>query len=172
MSKKIWILVSMLLIATMVLAACGGEATPEPTTAPVVEEPTMAPEPTAVPVEPTVAPVEPTAVPSAEPCPDGEKTVSVWHHWEGAYLDAIAAAYADYTANVNPCVKVELTFVDSVNDSISVAIPAGEGPDIIAWANDQIGTQALAGNIVDLTTLGVDTAYLESNFEPAAVAGM
>jgi arabinogalactan oligomer / maltooligosaccharide transport system substrate-binding protein len=53
-----------------------------------------------------------------------------------------------------------------------VAIPAGEGPDIIGWANDQIGTQALAGNIVALDGYGIDMAYLNANFEPAAVRGV
>jgi putative multiple sugar transport system substrate-binding protein len=42
MSKKIWILISMLLIATMVLAACGGTATEAPAE-PAAEEPTAAP---------------------------------------------------------------------------------------------------------------------------------
>lgn len=174
MNKKIWILASMLLIATMVLTACGGAATVAPTTAPAAEEPTAAPvEPTVAPAEPTMAP-EATMAPTAETaaCPDGEKTISIWHGWSGAYLDAIAAAFANYTATVNPCVKVELTFTQDIANAITVAIPAGEGPDIIAWANDAIGTQALAGNIVDLTTLGVDVPFLEANYEPAAVAGV
>jgi len=179
MSKKIWILISMLLIATMVLAACGGGATEEPAaTEPVaVEEPTAVPEePTAAPEEPTAAPEEPTAAPE-EPvvegvCASGQTyTITVWHQWDGKYLDAITAAFNDYMA-ANPCVTIDLSKPESVNDALSVAIPAGEGPDIIGWANDQIGTQALAGNIIDLTTLGIDVAYLEENFEPAAVAGM
>jgi arabinogalactan oligomer/maltooligosaccharide transport system substrate-binding protein len=59
-----------------------------------------------------------------------------------------------------------------VSAALNVAIPAGEGPDILGWANDKIGVQALAGNIIDLGTLGVDTAFLESTYEPAAVQGV
>ena len=53
MSKKIFALMSFLIVFSMVLAACGGGATEAPA------EPTAAPvEPTAAPVEPTVPPVE------------------------------------------------------------------------------------------------------------------
>jgi len=65
MSKKFFILMTILVLASMVLAACQPAATPtaapEPTAVP---EPTKAPEPTAVP-EPTKAP-EPTAVPEVK----------------------------------------------------------------------------------------------------------
>jgi arabinogalactan oligomer / maltooligosaccharide transport system substrate-binding protein len=61
---------------------------------------------------------------------------------------------------------------ENVNDALRVAIPAGEGPDIIAWANDQIGTQALAGNIAPLDDYGIDMAFLDSTFEPAGVNGV
>jgi basic membrane protein A and related proteins len=65
MSKKIFPLLAILLVASLILAACAPAATPEPT--PVPEQPAPAPvEPTAPPVEPTAPPVEPTA-PPAEP---------------------------------------------------------------------------------------------------------
>jgi raffinose/stachyose/melibiose transport system substrate-binding protein len=70
MSKKIAYLFSLLVIATMVLTACGGAAaTPAPveaTTAPV-ELPTTAPaQPTAAPVEATTAPAQPSAAAGGE----------------------------------------------------------------------------------------------------------
>jgi arabinogalactan oligomer/maltooligosaccharide transport system substrate-binding protein len=52
-----------------------------------------------------------------------------------------------------------------------VAVPAGEGPDILAWVQDQIGRNALTGNIVPITEW-VDEAYLTENFEPAAANAM
>jgi basic membrane protein A and related proteins len=65
MSKKIFQLLAILLVASLILAACAPAATPAPT--PVPEQPEPAPvEPTAPPVEPTAPPVEPTA-PPAEP---------------------------------------------------------------------------------------------------------
>ena len=66
-----WFIISLIAVLSMILAACGGAATPTqapaaPTAVPAAPaEPTKAPEPTAAPAEPTKAP-EPTAVP-AEP---------------------------------------------------------------------------------------------------------
>ncbi len=45
-------------------------------------------------------------------------------------------------------------------------------PTFIGWANDQIGSQALVGNIIDLDTLGVTQDFLNSTYEPAAVKGV
>ncbi|WP_343414828.1 hypothetical protein [Candidatus Amarolinea dominans] len=42
----------------------------------------------------------------------------------------------------------------------------------MAWTNDQIGNNALVGNIVPLNDLGVDEAFLKSTYEAAPVNGM
>lgn len=172
--KKTFVLLALLLIASLVLAACGGGAA-TPTAAPV-EEPTAAPveEPTAAPVEePTAAPVEePTAATEGGACTGTPVKVTVWHGWAGAYLEAIETVFADYTAKVDPCVTIELSKVDNLSDALAVAVPAGEGPDILAWANDQIGKNALSGNIVPLNDQGVTEDFLKETYEPAAVQGM
>lgn len=182
MSKKIWTLVSFLLIATLLLAACAQQAAPttepaaptsapaEPTTAPAVE-PTKAAEPTTAPAAEATKPAEATTAPTAAASTGEQKTITIWHQWDGAYLDAITAAFNDYTAQ-HPDVKIDLTKPDDVSNALKVAIPAGEGPDIIGWANDQIGNQALVGNIIALDDLGVDQAFLKSTYEPAAVNGV
>jgi len=73
--KKTMKWLAVLIAAILLLAAFGCKtqpAQPDPTAAPVVEEPTAAPvEPTAAPVEPTEAPAEPTE----EPAPDTSITV-------------------------------------------------------------------------------------------------
>jgi arabinogalactan oligomer / maltooligosaccharide transport system substrate-binding protein len=137
MIKKIWSLLTVLLLATMVMSAC---TTPKATV-----------EPTAT----TAAPV----------------TITIWHQWDGKYLDAITAVFTAYMAE-HPNVTIVLDKPDNVSDALKVAIPAGQGPDIIGWANDQIGKQAVVGNIVDLTTLGLDMNFLNSTYEPAAVNGV
>jgi arabinogalactan oligomer / maltooligosaccharide transport system substrate-binding protein len=161
--KKLMPLMAILLIASFVLAACAPAATP--TAAP---EPTKAPEATAAP-EATKAP-EPTTAPEATAAPEAV-TITIWHQWDGAYLDAISAVFKAYET-AHPNVKIDLSKPDDVANALNTAIPAGEGPDIIGWANDKIGVQAQAGNIIDLGTLGVDQAFLDSTYEPAAVKGV
>lgn len=113
-----------------------------------------------------------TAVPTAEPTKPPEPVkLTVWHQWSGDYLTAIQAVFDAYTA-ANPNVTFDLTKPDAPMDALKVAIPAGEGPDIIGWANDQIGSLALQGYIADLGTLGVDEAFLNANYEPASVKGV
>src|SRR5512143_2162898 len=57
-----------MLIAALLLSACGGAATP--TQAPPPAQPTAAPaQPTAVPAQPTEAPAQPTATAAATPLP-------------------------------------------------------------------------------------------------------
>ena len=164
MSKKFLPLISLILIAAFVLAACKPAATPAPTEEPVMEEPmteTVVEEPTAAP-----AMEEPTAEPAME-----TTTISIWHQWDGKYLEAIEQAFRDYEA-LHPEVKIDLSKPEDTANALNVAIPAGEGPDIIGWANDKIGEQAFNGNIVALDDYGIDMAYLNSNFEPAAIAGV
>jgi len=140
-------LIALFLAAAMILAACGSNQTAtQPTTAPAEQ--------------PTTAPAEqPTTAPSAQ-----QVTIRIWHQWDGAYLTAIEQAFRDYEA-ANPNVKIDLSKPEDVSNALNVAIPAGEGPDIIGWANDQIGQQALVGN-------GITEDFLRSTYEPAAVNGV
>jgi basic membrane protein A and related proteins len=64
MSKKIYSLLAVLLVASLILAACAPAATTEPTPVPVEPEPVQ-PEP--APVEPTPVPAEPEPVEPTEP---------------------------------------------------------------------------------------------------------
>jgi len=158
MKKTLFSLLALLVVVSLVLAACG--PTPEPTQAP---EPTKAAEP-----EPTKA-AEPEPTKAEEP-PE-QVTISIWHQWSGDYLKAIEQAFKDYEAE-HPGVTIDLSKPEDTANALSVAIPAGEGPDIIGWANDQIGAQALAGNIVPLNDYGIDMTFLNSTYEPAAVRGV
>jgi arabinogalactan oligomer/maltooligosaccharide transport system substrate-binding protein len=146
MKRTLFVLASLMIISTMVLTACGGGGEVVETEAPVVDN---------------GAPVVP-----AEPV-----TITIWHQWSGDYLTAITEVFTSYMA-AHPEVTIDLSKPDDVTAALAVAIPAGEGPDIIGWANDQIGTNALNGNIVALDEYGVDMAFLESTYEPAAVAGV
>jgi len=157
MKRMLFILVSIMIAGSILLAACT-TTTPAPTTAPVVA--------TTAPGNAVVPTTAPTAAPTAAPV-----TIQIWHQWSGAYLDAITAAFNQYMVD-HPNVTIDLSKPDDVTSSLQVAIPAGQGPDIIAWANDQIGTNALKGNIVALDDYGIDMNFLNSTYEPAAVAGV
>lgn len=67
MSKKLYAILSVLLLASIALAACAPAATPAPTAAPA--QPTAAApapaQPTAAPAQPTAAPAQPTSAPAA-----------------------------------------------------------------------------------------------------------
>jgi arabinogalactan oligomer/maltooligosaccharide transport system substrate-binding protein len=188
---KILKLASVMVLMALVLAACGGGSTTpaaQPTAAPAGAAPTAAPAeaaPTAAPAEaaPTAAPAEaaPTAAPAEAapteeptPVPDalgsGDTKIVIWHRWEGEYYNTIKQIFADYATKNN--VQIELLLVQDVANKAQIAIPSGQGPDIIAWVNDRIGDSALNEIIQPLDEYGIDQAYLTSNFTPVAAAAM
>src|ERR1041385_7672903 len=160
MKIKLLPLFSLLVVASLMLAACGGAAatTAAPTQAPATSAPA------------TSAPATQAATEAATQAA-GVKTITIWHGWTGDYLTAIAQTFKDYEAS-HPNVKIELSHPDDLNNALKVAIPAGQGPDIIAWVNDQIGANAIAGNIVALDDYGITQDFLKSTYEPAAVQGV
>ena len=186
---------SLLIAASMILAACGGAvattapaatSAPADTSAPAATQAPAATEAAAPAVTDTAAAAAATDTPAAEataaatssPTPEptattrpGATKITIWHQWDGKYLDAIKAVFADYE-KAHPDVQIDLSKPNDVQNALNVAIPAGQGPDIIGWANDAIGGQALKGNIVDLDSLGVDEAFMKSVYEPAAVTGV
>src|SRR5512140_1791754 len=134
MKRTFFVLVSLLVLVSLVLSACGATptATPLPptatavpptkapvaptnTTAPVAAAPTattaaMAAA-TAAPVPPTKAPApsgSPTVPPpTPTPIPGQAGIITIWHGYQGDYLTAINGVIADYT-KANPNVKIQL----------------------------------------------------------------
>lgn len=177
-------------VLAVLLAACGGgSASPAATSAPAAPAATTAPaaaataapaaEATAAPAAEATAAPEPTAAPAAdaptaEPAPEtlgsGSTKIVIWHGWDGAYAEAIKAAFADYAAKNN--VQIELLKVSDLNNKVQVAVPSGQGPDIIAWVNDQIGKNVLAEIIQPVDQYGIDEAYLKDNFTDQASTAM
>ena len=109
---------ALLIVAAMLLAACGGSATP--TTAPAA--------PAAQPAEATVAPAEePTEAAAA---PSGDVTELVLMGWssspaENERLQAIVDQYNAATPNVN----VTLSQVPDYDTKLQVSLAGGSPPD-------------------------------------------
>ncbi len=154
--KKLLYVLSLLIIASMVLAACGGSAA---TQAPAAE-----------PAAPAAATDEPAA-PAAEPA-STDKIQIRWFVGLGTGTDPEQVATqeevaADFNASQD---KIELVLeivpFDSARDTLSTQIASGAGPDIVGpvgWG----GSNDFFGQWLDITPY-MDTFDL-SVFDPALV---
>ncbi|TLN09550.1 BMP family ABC transporter substrate-binding protein, partial [bacterium] len=142
MAKKLSLVLAVVVMASMILAACAPAATP--TAAPV--------EPTAAPVEPTAAPVEPTVAPTKPPVAkikvcevtdtggidDKSFNATAWKGVtdaieklgiEGKYLES--QEVADYEKNINAFIEEKCDLIIPVGfflaDATSAA--AAANPD-------------------------------------------
>lgn len=145
--KKIQL--ALLVALSLLLAACGDITAVSPS-APADDD--GASTASAAPTE-----AEPEAV-----------TISIWHGWQGEYFNSISEVFDRYM-EANPHVTIELTEVTDLSDQIVIAVPAGEGPDIVAFANDWIGRLAETNVIVPLDE-HIDRAEYEATFTETAVA--
>jgi arabinogalactan oligomer/maltooligosaccharide transport system substrate-binding protein len=187
MKLKWNLLVALLVIMAMALVACGGGTTDnandnegqEPAATDAAPEENENEGEEVEEVEPTEEMMEEateemmeeaTEEPMEEETTGEQTTITLWHGWDGAYYEAIEEVFNQYEAD-HPEVNIELVRQDNLSDAMAVAVPAGEGPDILAWVQDQVGRNALVGNIVPITEW-VDEAYLNENFEPAAANAM
>lgn len=59
-----------------------------------------------------------------------------------------------------------------MSNKAQLAVPTGQGPDIIVWVDDQIGKNALKQIIQPLDQYGVNEAYLKENFTDTATKAM
>jgi maltose-binding protein MalE len=85
-----------------------------------------------------------------------EVTLVLWHAKQDAEGDALLALIDTFQA-ANPGITIEQVYNPSgtLQDSFLAAAGAGEGPDMIIWANDSTGPWASAGLIADLSS-GID----------------
>lgn len=96
-------------------------------------------------------------------------TITIWHNWQGSYLDAKKAIFDAYHAQY-PNVTINLVHQDDLATKVTTAVPAGQGPDIIAWVDDVIGKFVKLEVIKPIDGLdGVDMSYMNSNFSKPAV---
>jgi maltose-binding protein MalE len=146
--KKSVSLFSLIVVMSIVLAACGPAAT---TVAPATAVP-----PTAVP--PTSAPtkVPPTAAPLG--------TLTIWA--DDTRTPILQGMAAKFLADNNVQLVVQdIGVVQDIRSQAIIAIPAGQGPDIYVGVHDWLGALVSSG-LVSPIDLG-DTA---AKFVPSALA--
>ena len=111
--RTLWLALSLVVVLSLVLAACG----PQPT------EETPAPVPTE---EPTPVETEP---------PEPEISLVIWaDETRAPILQALAE---DFQASYG--VGLDVQQVADINDQLPIAAPAGEGPDIFIGPHDRLG---------------------------------
>jgi ABC-type glycerol-3-phosphate transport system substrate-binding protein len=114
--KKLFALLSVLVLASMLLAACGSPATP---VAPAATEP------------PAVA----TEAPAATEAPEEERVLEIWTHEFPPLQDAMTTKWIPEFEAAHPGVKVKLTAIPfagvvAYDAKLLAALSGGSGPDL------------------------------------------
>ncbi|MHB8087150.1 MAG: extracellular solute-binding protein [Anaerolineaceae bacterium] len=136
MTKKLSLLLSVVIISALLLAACG---TPAATEAPVVA---------------TEAPVAATEAPVATEAPAEPVTISWWHiTTKDPGLTEFQKMADDYMA-MHPNVTIELTILENeaFKTKLTTVMQSGEVPDIFqSWGQGGMIEQVNAGLLKDIT---------------------
>ncbi len=125
---------------------------------------------TPAPTPQTPASPSATATATPLPTPSARRVITIWHDWPGDYEEAYTIVAEEYNA-AHPEVRVELVKTERLNTALSTELPPGEGPDIIRWQQNRIGTAAQRGLIVPLDGFVTQWA-LKQTYEPAAAQAM
>ncbi len=160
MSKKLWFVISLLLIASMVLAACAPKATPTP-------EATEPPSPTQA-----AAPTEGKAKLTG--------TITLWHALKEGEIEGLNAVISAFQEQ-NPDVQFDVLFVpfDDLRGKFETAASTGGGPTMLIGAADwgpalfDAELTADLGPMADLAFLqGINQAALGSVRYKDALVGL
>jgi|GEM_PF-6711903 len=173
MKKQLFIVLGLLVVISMLLAACGGGAAPAPAAAPTEApkaEPTKAPAPTEAPkVEPTKAEAAAPAAGAAGLTPESLKALKgkykiVWWSWTPQKNDPIMAALKGIN-RMYPGLELEVERRNldwgQYPQMVKTSLAAGNAPDIIDIYEAAVSTMdlAAAGQLFDLK------AYLDTDPE-------
>ena len=165
MKTKLSMLFGLLVIASLVLAACGGGAT-------TPEAPAEEPAATEAPAEEPAATEAPAEEPAATEAPGEITEVTFWHAYgtgsaeEQALAKVLEQAAVDlpqYQINV-----LQVPFNDIFN-KYATDVASGAGPDMYIAPNDNLGDQARNGLIADISALAEGRL---GDYTPLAVEGM
>ena len=147
--KKSYLFIAIALVATLLLGACA-----KPAETPVATEPPV--------VEPTEAPAteEPTEAPTEAPVEEPVATLRIWADEQRAPV--LTELGAKFKEQYN--VEVVVENISGIRDQFLVAAPAGEGPDIIVLAHDQLPALTESGLVAEL-----DLGAKAAEFDPESL---
>jgi sn-glycerol 3-phosphate transport system substrate-binding protein len=129
--KKMFAVVSLFVAASLILAACGGAATPAPTqppAAPAATQPPAAPAATTAPTKPAPTP---TATKAA--APPGATRIEWWHAMSGTNGDAVNAIADGFNKSQTKCFA-QAIFQGSYDDELNklkAGMQSGDIPSVI-----------------------------------------
>lgn len=138
MKKRLFGILGLILVLSLVLSAC---STPAPTEQPA------APQEPAAPVEPAAPTEAPVEVPPATVAPAA--TLRIWA--DDTRTPILLDLADDFLAEYNVQLVVEdLGVVQDIRSQVIIAIPAGEGPDIFIGVHDWLGALVESGLVAPL----------------------
>ena len=154
--KRLYVILSVLLVLSFALTACGPKATPAP-------EPTLAPEPTTAP-EATTAPAEAAAV-----------TITYWEQ-EADDVDVLLDELGNAFMTANPGIKVERSHFgnEELRDQFQTASLAGQAPTLVRVPNDFAGPFSeldIIGPVADIYDPAFLGQFFQGALDPAVVKG-
>ena len=172
-----WFAGAMLGTLLLILAACGGGSTPEPTAIPSpTAAPTATPAPTAAPT-PTAAPptpaAEPTTASAADPAPAGEAAVvDFWTSDNEPKRVAVYRALAERYMAGHPGVTVNVVpYVESTTlQQLEAAQAAGDLPDLIRVGIEWVAALDGAGLLDPQAAGAVVQVVGETDFREGVLA--
>mgnify|MGYP001829054822 CR=1 FL=1 len=148
MKRKVFALLSIVMVLALALSACGGAA-PEVEPTEVVEE-----EPTAVVEE------EPEEEVEVEP----SATLRIWA--DDTRTPILLALADEVLAKYNVALEVEdLGVVQDIRSQVIIAIPAGEGPDIFIGVHDWLGALVDSGLVASIDLGDKEGDFVQSNLD-------
>lgn len=90
---------------------------------------------------------------TAAEAPSGEKTViTFWNGFTGSDKETLEALVAKYNETNDKNIQVEMNIMpwDSFYQKLATVLPVGEGPDILAFATERVGTYAEPGALAPI----------------------
>jgi alpha-glucoside transport system substrate-binding protein len=141
MYRRIWMIIAVLAIASLMVAACGPAEEPA---APPVDEPME-------PVEPVEPPAEPTGEIDCMGAQSGD-TVSMLYQWSGVEEESLNQILRPLIDECGIVIQAESTRDQAILDT---RVQAGNPPDIAFWNIVQV--EQYQDRIIPVNDLGVNT---------------